>query len=67
MSTIENQIAALEAAIATGALEVKYRSGETSREVKYRSIGEMEAILSKLKAQVGPRRVSRTVGVVVAR
>lgn len=67
MSTIENQIAALEAAIATGALEVKYRSGETSREVKYRSISEMEAILSKLKAQVGPRRVSRTVGVVVAR
>ena len=64
MSTITDQIAALEAAIATGALEVEYRSGDTTRRVKYRTLSEMERALSTLKASSGAtRRVSRTVAV----
>lgn len=62
--TTEAQIAALENAIATGALEVEYRSGETMRKVKYRSLSEMERALNALKQKASASvRVSRTVGI----
>lgn len=68
MSTITDQIAALEEAIATGALEVEYRSGDTTRRVKYRTLAEMERVLATLKAGASSvKPVSRTVGVVVVR
>jgi hypothetical protein len=46
--TIE-QYNALQAAIATGALEVEYADNRT----KFRSLAEMEQILSKMKGELG--------------
>lgn len=66
--TVEQQIAALRNAIATGAMEVEYRSGETMRKVKYRSVEEMERVLSSLLNQsLGRKTTRRTVGVMVVR
>lgn len=60
--TLQADIAALEAAIASGALRVRF----TDREVYYRSLSDMYAILAKLKSLAGldvgaARRVTRTV------
>lgn len=44
------QYDALKAAIATGALEVRYADGRT---VKYRSLQEMQQILDSISAELG--------------
>ena len=49
-ATLAAQIAALEAAIATGALFVKYED----KEVRYRSLDEMQRILDALRCQANP-------------
>lgn len=48
MSYSAAQITALEAAIATGALQVRYGD----RSVTYRSLDEMRSVLAELKGQV---------------
>ncbi len=50
-----DQVQKLEAAIALGALSVRYATGDT---ITYRSIEDMERILAKMKAELGlrPRR-----------
>lgn len=56
MATVDDQIAALEEAIATGAKKVTFRSGGTLREVEYRSLSDMNQALASLKAKSKPRR-----------
>lgn len=56
MSLIDEQIASLKAAIATGARRVLFREGGTQREVEYRSLDEMIEALGLLEAQLKPRR-----------
>lgn len=63
--TIEEEIAALRSAMATGALKIEYRAGDTMRSLTYRSFSDMERALADLLARasaVAP--VTRTVGVV---
>jgi len=48
MSVTLQQIAALEAAIATGAMEVQ----QGAERVKYRSLAEMERVLARAKAEL---------------
>lgn len=50
MAVTQQDIDALTAAIATGALRVRYADG---REVTYRSLTEMKEILAMLKNSVG--------------
>lgn len=49
--TIDEQIAALEAAIAMGAKRTVFHSGGTRREVEYHSLKDMREALAALKAQ----------------
>ena len=49
MAYSQTDVDALKAAIATGALEVKYADG---RQVRYRSLSEMRQILSTMTAEV---------------
>lgn len=49
------QIAALRAAIATGARRVVFHSGGTRREVEYHSLKDMREALSALEQQQAPR------------
>jgi hypothetical protein len=46
---------ALQAAIASGALEVEYGD----KRVKYRSLGEMQQLLSQMDAALGTKKPSR--------
>lgn len=50
MAVTQQDVDAIEAAIATGALRVRYADG---REVTYRSLAEMREIVSMLKNSVG--------------
>lgn len=50
MAATAQQIADLEAAIASGALTVQY--GDPPRRVTYRSLAEMESVLAKLKGEL---------------
>lgn len=52
--TLEQKIA-LEEAISQGALRVKY----ADKEVEYRSLSEMMALLGKMEEQLGTTRVRR--------
>lgn len=56
MATVDEQIAALTAAIAQGARKVIFRDGGTHREVEYHSLKEMRDALTALQAQTGSRR-----------
>lgn len=59
MATTDEQIAALQDAIAQGARKVIFRSGGTHREVEYHSLKDMRDALAALQAQVpGRRRVT---------
>jgi endonuclease IV len=49
------QIAALRAAIATGARRVVFHSGGTRREVEYHSLKDMREALTALEQQQNPR------------
>ncbi len=55
MATKDEQIAALEDAIAMGARKVVFHSGGTRREVEYHSLKEMRDALSALKASRSAR------------
>lgn len=46
------QIDALEAALATGALETEMKQGEVSQRVKFRSRADLEATIERLKAEL---------------
>ncbi|KAB2768619.1 phage head-tail joining protein [Brucella anthropi] len=51
MATLDDQIAALEDAIATGAKKVIFHSGGTRREVEYHSLKEMREALNDLRSR----------------
>jgi hypothetical protein len=64
MSVTQDDIDALEAAINTGALKVKFGSGPDSREVTYRSLNDMKQTLSDMRGALSPATQPslRTVG-----
>ena len=51
MSWTQTDIDALKAALGTGALKVRYADG---REVTYRTLDEMERLLTRMTAAVSP-------------
>lgn len=54
MAYSQGDLDAIKEAIATGARRVKFGSGPDSREVEYRSLGEMLAVKSLIEAEVSP-------------
>ncbi|WP_022722953.1 phage head-tail joining protein [Rhodopseudomonas sp. B29] len=54
MAYTQDDIDALKAAIAAGALKTKFGSGPDAREVTYRSLAEMRSILADMLAEVSP-------------
>ncbi len=64
MAWTQSDIDTLKAAIATGATLVRFGAGPDSREVRYRSLAEMNELLSKMEAEVNPAKAGsmRTVG-----
>ena len=54
MAYTQDDIDALQSAIATGARKVKFGSGPDSREVEYRSLADMQATLNNMLAVVSP-------------
>lgn len=60
MAYTQDDIDTLQAAIVTGARKVKFGSGPDAREVEYRSLADMQAILAQMLAAVSPsaRKVS---------
>lgn len=56
MTVLDDQIAALEAAIAQGAKRVMFQSGGTRREIEYHSLSEMIDLVKYLKSTQGGRR-----------
>lgn len=55
------QIDALEAALATGALETEIRQGEVSQRVRFRSRADLEATIERLKAELAGSAVQARV------
>jgi len=55
MATKDDQITALEDAIAMGARKVIFHSGGTRREVEYHSLKEMREALAALKVSLSSR------------
>jgi len=55
------QIDALEAALATGALETEIRQGEVSQRVRFRSRADLEATIERLKAELAGSSVQARV------
>ncbi|WP_421424122.1 phage head-tail joining protein [Agrobacterium rosae] len=51
MALIDDQISALEEAIAMGAKKVTFHSGGTRREVEYHSLRDMREALANLKSR----------------
>ncbi len=51
MALIDDQITALEEAVAMGAKKVTFHSGGTRREVEYHSLKEMREALAALKSR----------------
>lgn len=58
MAYTQADLDALKAAIASGARRVKFGSGPDSREVEYRSLAEMRAIVADIEAELAPRRIN---------
>jgi len=54
MTYTQDDIAALKAAIATGASEVTFGSGPDRRTVIYRSLAEMRSTLAEMIGEVSP-------------
>lgn len=50
MAIIDDQIAALEEAIAMSARKVVFHSGGTRREIEYQSLDDMQKALARLKS-----------------
>lgn len=53
MATILEQIAALEASLATGAEETEVRQGDVSQRVKFRKRDDIIAEIARLRASLG--------------
>ncbi|MET0170914.1 hypothetical protein CPJ18_01900 [Agrobacterium rosae] len=51
MALIDDQISALEEAVAMGAKKVTFHSGGTRREVEYHSLKDMREALANLKSR----------------
>ncbi|KIQ02226.1 hypothetical protein RU07_12325 [Agrobacterium tumefaciens] len=51
MALIDDQISALEEAVAMGAKKVTFHSGGTRREVEYHSLKDMREALASLKSR----------------
>ena len=51
MALIDDQISALEEAVAMGAKKVTFHSGGTRREVEYHSLKDMRETLANLKSR----------------
>lgn len=51
MASIDDQIAALEDAVLTGAKKVVFHSGGTRREVEYHSLKDMREALADLRSR----------------
>lgn len=64
MAWTQTDIDALKAAIATGALKVKFGAGPDEREITYRSLADMNATLAQMQAELSPASAPplRTVG-----
>ena len=60
MSALADDIAALKAAIRTGARKVVYGYGRDKREVEYRSLQEMQSVLSEMEDESTGRERLRT-------
>jgi hypothetical protein len=56
MAEIDDEIAAIKAALAQGARKVIFRSGGTHREIEYHSLKDMREYLASLEAKKGIRR-----------
>lgn len=50
MAIIDDQIAALEEAVAMGARKVIFHSGGTRREIEYQSLESLQQALARLKS-----------------
>jgi hypothetical protein len=64
MAYQQADIDALKAAIASGAMRVKFGSGPDSREVEYRNLSDMNATLAMMLAEVSPATPRPRVSVV---
>lgn len=64
MAYTQSDVDALKAAIASGALRVKFGSGPDSREVEYRNLSDMNATLAMMLAEVSPTTPRPRVSVV---
>lgn len=64
MAYTQQQIDELEAAIAHGALTVRYSSPGGDKQVTYRSLSEMMTILALMKGSVGSASTEAKSGVV---
>ena len=52
LATMKGQLTALQRARYTGARRVKFRSGESEREVEYRTDVELRQAISDLQAEI---------------
>lgn len=50
MAIVDDQIAALEEAVAMGARKVIFHSGGTRREIEYQSLADLQQALARLKS-----------------
>lgn len=67
MAYTQDDIDALKAAIATGALRVEFGSGPDKRVVEYRSLSDMNATLATISAEVNPTQTAQRPRVSVVR
>lgn len=52
MAWTQSDIDALKAAMALGVKSAEFRSGDTSRKQEFRSLAEMQDLLSRMQAEV---------------
>lgn len=64
MAYTQQQIDNLKAAIAEGALQVRYSTPNGERQVTYRSLAEMQKILADMEQEVGTSSIEAASGVV---
>lgn len=55
MAFTQDQVTALEKAIASGTLRVSYSDGVGTREVTYQSLSAMRALLRQMRAELNPQ------------
>ncbi len=60
MAYSQDDIDTLKRAIATGSRKVRYESGGEVREVTYRTLSEMTAVLGMMERELSGRNASRS-------